>query len=219
MPAAGSKNHFPLIRLALLWWMALAAFAARRSTRRLARTTTWLLTLPVMFLPSELVLKTQGVPYVDKNRMAFLAVLVALVMMRMPQTHQEVRTDPVILQISEGIKYVWQTPVIRTAMALVAISSLVAVSSLAVVFALASGLAVAWTDLDFVFAALIDVESFNGACAAWSGVAAVAAVEEGAAGDGASATAGLGAATGAAGALATAAVGAATPGFAAGAGA
>jgi MFS family permease len=62
------------------------------------------------------------------NGLSFLAVLIALLLMRLPKTHQEVRTDPVILQISESIKYVWQTPVIRAAMALVAISSLFAFS-------------------------------------------------------------------------------------------
>ena len=62
------------------------------------------------------------------NGLSFLAVLVALLMMNLPKTHPEVRTDPITLQIAEGIKYVWQTPTIRTATALVAVSSLFAFS-------------------------------------------------------------------------------------------
>ena len=62
------------------------------------------------------------------NGLSFLAVLAALLMMNLPKTHPEVRTDPITLQIAEGIKYVWQTPTIRTATALVAVSSLFAFS-------------------------------------------------------------------------------------------
>jgi MFS family permease len=62
------------------------------------------------------------------NGLSFLAVLVALLMMNLPKVHQEVRTDPLTLQIAEGIKYVWQTPAVRTATALVAVSSLFAFS-------------------------------------------------------------------------------------------
>ena len=58
------------------------------------------------------------------NGLSFLAVLVALLMMKLPKTHQEVRTDPITLQIAEGIKYVWQTPVVRTATAVVMVASL-----------------------------------------------------------------------------------------------
>lgn len=62
------------------------------------------------------------------NGLSFLAVLAALLMMKLPETHPEVRTDPVILQIAEGLKYVWRTPMVRTATALVAVSSLFAFS-------------------------------------------------------------------------------------------
>jgi MFS family permease len=62
------------------------------------------------------------------NGLSFLAVLAALLMMKLPKTHPEVRTDPITLQIAEGIKYVWHTPTIRTATALVAVSSLFAFS-------------------------------------------------------------------------------------------
>jgi len=58
------------------------------------------------------------------NGLSFLAVLVALLMMRLPQVHQEVRTDPITLQVAEGIKYVWQTPVVRSATAIVTVASL-----------------------------------------------------------------------------------------------
>jgi MFS family permease len=58
------------------------------------------------------------------NGLSFLAVLVALLLMKLPAIHPEVRTDPITLQIAEGIKYVWQTQVVRTATALVAVSSL-----------------------------------------------------------------------------------------------
>jgi MFS family permease len=62
------------------------------------------------------------------NGLSFLAVLVALLMMKLPETHPEVRTDPVVLQIAEGLRYVWQTPMVRTVTALVAVSSLFAFS-------------------------------------------------------------------------------------------
>ncbi len=58
------------------------------------------------------------------NGLSFMAVLVALLMMKLPAMHREVRTDTLTLQIAEGLKYVWQTPVVRTATALVAVSSL-----------------------------------------------------------------------------------------------
>lgn len=58
------------------------------------------------------------------NGLSFVAVLVALLLMKLPQMRQEVRTDPLTLQVAEGVKYVWRTPVIRTATAIVAISSL-----------------------------------------------------------------------------------------------
>ncbi len=58
------------------------------------------------------------------NGLSFMAVLVALLMMKLPAMHRQVRTDALTLQIAEGLKYVWQTPVVRTATALVAVSSL-----------------------------------------------------------------------------------------------
>jgi MFS family permease len=58
------------------------------------------------------------------NGLSFLAVLVALLLMKLPEVHPEVRAGALTLQIAEGVKYVWQTPVVRTATALVAVSSL-----------------------------------------------------------------------------------------------
>jgi MFS family permease len=58
------------------------------------------------------------------NGLSFMAVLAALLMMKLPKLHQEVRTDPIVLQVAEGLRYVWQTPVVRTAIILVAVSSL-----------------------------------------------------------------------------------------------
>jgi MFS family permease len=58
------------------------------------------------------------------NGLSFLAVLAALSLMRLPEIHQEVRTDPLTLQIAEGVRYVWRTPVVRTATAIVAVSSI-----------------------------------------------------------------------------------------------
>ena len=58
------------------------------------------------------------------NGLSFMAVLVALLLMKLPAMHREVRTDALTLQIAEGLRYVWQTPVVRTATALVAVSSL-----------------------------------------------------------------------------------------------
>jgi MFS family permease len=62
------------------------------------------------------------------NGLSFLAVLAALLMMRLPQAHQEVRTDPITLQVAEGIKYVWRTPVVRFATAIVTVASLFGIS-------------------------------------------------------------------------------------------
>jgi MFS family permease len=58
------------------------------------------------------------------NGLSFLAVLAALLRMKLPQMHQEVRTDPLTLQIAEGLKYVWQTPVVRTATSVVTVASI-----------------------------------------------------------------------------------------------
>jgi hypothetical protein len=66
--------------LALGVWpiVVLAVYAARRNTGSLARTTAWMMVLPVMFLPSNTEIKTPGVPALDKHRIAFLAIAVAL---------------------------------------------------------------------------------------------------------------------------------------------
>jgi MFS family permease len=58
------------------------------------------------------------------NGLSFLAVLVALLMMKLPSAPQEVRTDPLTTQIAAGIRYVLETPPVRTMTLLVAVSSL-----------------------------------------------------------------------------------------------
>ncbi len=58
------------------------------------------------------------------NGLSFLAVLVALLMMKLPHALQEVRTDPLTVQVTAGVKYVLETPPVRTMTALVAMSSL-----------------------------------------------------------------------------------------------
>ncbi len=66
--------------LALGCWpvLVLATYAVRRPSRRLARTTAWMMILPVMFLPSALAFKQPLVPALDKHRLAFLSIALAL---------------------------------------------------------------------------------------------------------------------------------------------
>lgn len=63
--------------LALYGWpvVVIAVYLARRASGRVARTTAWMLILPVMFLPSRLELPFAAL---DKNRIAVLAVAAAL---------------------------------------------------------------------------------------------------------------------------------------------
>jgi hypothetical protein len=76
----------PVVTPNALAWLALAAwpalvlvfYALRSRTRRVAVTTTWMMVLPVMFLPSALAFKTPGVPPLDKDRISFLAIALAL---------------------------------------------------------------------------------------------------------------------------------------------
>jgi hypothetical protein len=76
----------PVVTPNALAWFALAAwpvialafYAYRRRSGRLAATTAWMMVLPVMFLPSALTYKTPGLPYLDKHRICFLAIAVAL---------------------------------------------------------------------------------------------------------------------------------------------
>jgi hypothetical protein len=71
-------NFFAWLSLALWPFVALAIYATRRSGARIARTTAWMMVLPVMFLPSSIALKTQGIPYLDKHRLSFLTIALAL---------------------------------------------------------------------------------------------------------------------------------------------
>ncbi len=58
------------------------------------------------------------------NGLSFLAVLVALLMMKLPRTLQEVRTDPLTVQIAAGFRYILGNPPVRTMIMLVGVSSL-----------------------------------------------------------------------------------------------
>jgi hypothetical protein len=73
--------------VALVAWPAvvLATYAMRRATPSLARTTAWMMVLPVMFLPSNIDLKTPGIPALDKHRIAFLSIAVALQLFHRPE--------------------------------------------------------------------------------------------------------------------------------------
>jgi hypothetical protein len=66
--------------VALLGWplVVLVVFALRRGAARLARTTAWMLILPVMFLPSNTGYDAPLIPELNKHRLSFLAVAVAL---------------------------------------------------------------------------------------------------------------------------------------------
>jgi MFS family permease len=58
------------------------------------------------------------------NGLSFLAVIVALLMMKLPQARCEVRVEPLTAQIAAGIKYVLENPSVRTMTMLVAVASL-----------------------------------------------------------------------------------------------
>ena len=58
------------------------------------------------------------------NGLSFLAVLVALLMMKLPKALQEVRTDPLTVQIAAGFQYILANPPVRTMIMLVGVSSL-----------------------------------------------------------------------------------------------
>jgi len=58
------------------------------------------------------------------NGLSFLAVIVALLMMKLPQARREVRVEPLTAQIAAGIKYVLENPSVRTMTMLVAVASL-----------------------------------------------------------------------------------------------
>jgi hypothetical protein len=78
----------PVVTPNTLAWLVLAAwpfvvvafYGFRSRTGRLAATTAWMMVLPVMFLPSALAFKTPGIPALDKHRISFLAIGVALLL-------------------------------------------------------------------------------------------------------------------------------------------
>jgi hypothetical protein len=71
-------NWFAWLALAVWPLVVLATYAARRTSARLARTTAWMMVLPVMFLPSGPQLKVSGIPYLDKHRLGFVSIAIAL---------------------------------------------------------------------------------------------------------------------------------------------
>jgi MFS family permease len=62
------------------------------------------------------------------NGLSFLAVLAALLMMRLPPIAQRPRTEPLAAQVAAGLRYIWHSKPIRTIIMLVGISSLFGLS-------------------------------------------------------------------------------------------
>jgi MFS family permease len=58
------------------------------------------------------------------NGLSFVAVIVALSLMKLPIAIQEVRSGPLLEQTRIGLRYVWDNPPIRTMIVLLAVSSL-----------------------------------------------------------------------------------------------
>lgn len=73
------KSPNALAWLVLYAWpvVVIGGYALRRSTARIARTTAWMMILPVMFLPAGIELPFAGL---DKHRLAVLAVTAALLL-------------------------------------------------------------------------------------------------------------------------------------------
>ncbi len=74
----GSPNSFAWLALIAAPLIIVAVYARLPRGARVARTTAWVMLLSVMFLPSGLRLKTAGIPYLDKHRLAFLAIAAGL---------------------------------------------------------------------------------------------------------------------------------------------
>jgi MFS family permease len=62
------------------------------------------------------------------NGLSFLAVLVALLMMRLPPITQKPQTEPLATQIAAGLRYIWQSVPIRGIILLVGVSALFGLS-------------------------------------------------------------------------------------------
>jgi hypothetical protein len=71
-------NPNALAWLALAAWpiITLVVYGARRSSARVARTTAWMMILPVMFLPAQI--HFDGPGHLDKHRISFLSIWIAL---------------------------------------------------------------------------------------------------------------------------------------------
>lgn len=87
---------------ALAAWplMVLCLYAVPRNRLAIARITAWMVILPVMFLPSSLTIKIgEGIPGLDKHRIAFLAIAIALALFHGRELWRHVRLFrfPIIL--------------------------------------------------------------------------------------------------------------------------
>ncbi|MCI0669146.1 MAG: hypothetical protein L0Y64_01655 [Myxococcaceae bacterium] len=66
-------------------------FAMRRSTHRVARTTAWMMFVSVMLLPSSVEYDPPGLPSLDKHRIAFVCIAIALQLFHRQQLLGRVR--------------------------------------------------------------------------------------------------------------------------------
>jgi hypothetical protein len=105
-----SPNAIAWLALAVWPLVALAVYYDPRSSRRLARTTAWLMILPVMFLPSAVAYKWPLVPAMDKHRIAFLAIVAGLLLFHRREIRFRVRD----VRFPAGILLVIFLGVVRT---------------------------------------------------------------------------------------------------------
>jgi MFS family permease len=62
------------------------------------------------------------------NALSFLAVLLALAAMTLPNVVRPRAHESLVIQLREGLRYVWRTPIVRNIILLMAVSSLFAMS-------------------------------------------------------------------------------------------
>lgn len=75
---APAANAFAWLALGSWPFLAFTVYAFRRSSHRLARTTAWMMLLPVMFLPAAIGFQVPLVPALGKHRLSFLSIAIAL---------------------------------------------------------------------------------------------------------------------------------------------
>lgn len=73
-----TPNAFAWVVFACWPVLILSVYAYRRRSGEVALTTAWMMLLSVMFLPSALVFKVPGLPFLNKHRLMFLSIAVAL---------------------------------------------------------------------------------------------------------------------------------------------